>query len=96
MAAACAVGFDARKLVFLTDVEGVFDAEGRTIPILNKAEAEALIANGIARGGMQAKLNAAISAIEQGVAEVQIVPGAADAALARILVNDSFGTRMVQ
>ncbi len=57
-------------------------------------ESEQLIAGGVATGGMQAKLNAAISALRQGVAEVRIAPGAADRILERVLAGDPAGTRL--
>src|SRR5262249_9625236 len=62
MAAACAQGFAADQLVFLTDVEGVRDAAGQTRDQLTVAEAQDLIRSGAATGGMQAKLEAAIRA----------------------------------
>ena len=51
--------FGAEKLVFLTDVDGVLDAAKRVRSVLTAAESERLIADGVATGGMQAKLNAA-------------------------------------
>jgi len=76
MAVACAAGFRAERLVFLTDVEGVLDASGRLRPLLTVEESERLIAGGIATGGMQAKLNAANAALRQGVGQVRIASGA--------------------
>jgi acetylglutamate kinase len=82
MAVACAVAFGARRLVFLTDVEGVRDGAGQVRPVLNAAECERLIADGIATGGMQAKLQAALAALRGGVAQVVIAPGATPNVLA--------------
>jgi acetylglutamate kinase len=95
MAVACASAFGAEKLIFLTDVEGVLDAEKRIRAELTTAECEELIAAGVATGGMQAKLNAAASALEQGVAQVQIAPGAAAGVIERVLANQPVGTRLV-
>ena len=95
MAVACAAGFAAERLIFLTDVEGVLDASRRVRPLLSMAESERLIAGGIATGGMQAKLNAAASALRQGVAQVQIAPGAAAGVLRKILAGEQVGTRLV-
>ncbi len=94
MAVACAAGFRAERLVFLTDVPGVLDASGARLPHLTLADIERLIATGVAKGGMQAKLNAAASAIEQGIAEVSIVPGAEPEALPRLLAGEFLGTRI--
>ena len=94
MAVACAVAFGADQLIFLTDVAGVLDAEKRLLPRLTMARSESLIAAGIATGGMLAKLNAAHSALAQGVPQVRICAGAADRVLERILAGEEVGTRL--
>jgi acetylglutamate kinase len=95
MAVACAAGFEAAQLVFLTDVDGVLDGSKRLCPELTVADSERLIAEGAATGGMQAKLNAATSALRQGVGQVRIAPGAAADALSRVLSGEQLGTRLI-
>jgi acetylglutamate kinase len=95
MAVACAAGFGAEKLIFLTDVEGVLDAGRKIRPQLTTAESAQLIAEGVATGGMQAKLNAAASALAQGVAQVLIAPGASPGVLGRALADQPVGTRLI-
>lgn len=95
MAAACAAGFRASRLFFLTDVDGVLDSLGAVQPQLTLPESERLIAAGIARGGMQAKLNAAARALREGVDEVRIAPGAAPGILERLFAGEPVGTRLV-
>jgi acetylglutamate kinase len=95
MAVACAAAFGADMLVFLTDVEGVLGPDKKVRPVLTVAESEALIAAGVATGGMQAKLGAANAALRQGVGQVRIVPGAAPRILERVLAGEDAGTRMV-
>ena len=95
MAVACAVAFGADQLIFLTDVEGVLDSQKQVRPVLTAAESEGLIADGVATGGMQAKLNAALAALRGGVGQVRIAPGAAPSVLARVLAGDAVGTRMI-
>lgn len=95
MAVACAAAFRAEQLIFLTDVEGVLDGSRQVRPILTAAESERLIAEGVATGGMQAKLEAALSALKQGVGQVRIVPGSAPEVLKRILAGEAIGTRLV-
>ncbi|HTQ55530.1 MAG TPA: acetylglutamate kinase [Bryobacteraceae bacterium] len=94
MAAACAAAFGADQLVFLTDVDGVLDADRRILTHLTAADCAALMARGIATGGMQAKLNAARHALQSGVPQVRIAAGAADRVLARILAGEEVGTRL--
>jgi acetylglutamate kinase len=95
MAVACASGFEAGQLIFLTDVDGVLDGSKRLCPELSAADCERLIAEGVATGGMQAKLNAATSALRQGVGQVRIAPGAAPDALSRVLAGEALGTRLL-
>ncbi len=94
MAAACADGFRADRLIFLTDVVGVLDADKRIIPELSRAASEKLIADGVATGGMQAKLEAAHRALDGGVPQVCIAPGAEPNVVARILAGENIGTRI--
>jgi len=95
MAVACAAAFGAGQLVFLTDVAGVLDGEGQVRATLTLADSRRLIADGVATGGMQAKLNAALAALEAGVDQVRIAPGAAEDVLGQILAGCDIGTRMV-
>ncbi len=95
MAVACAASFRAERLLFLTDVDGVRYADGRILPTVTTAEARELIQNGIATGGMQAKLESATSALEKGVGEVWIAPGAKPGIVANLLERNSLGTRLI-
>jgi acetylglutamate kinase len=95
MAVACASAFGAHQLIFLTDVEGVLDGAKQVRTLLTAAASRQLIEEGVATGGMQAKLNAALSALGDGVEQVRIAPGAASGVLDRILAGEELGTRMV-
>lgn len=95
MAVACAAAFRADQLIFLTDVPGVMDASKTVRPQLTGSECRGLIADGVATGGMQAKLNAAMAALAGGVASVRIAPGAADDVLTRLVAGEALGTRIV-
>src|SRR5262249_14975025 len=96
MAAACAAGFGASELLFLTDVPGVMDASKQILPRLDRAAMEQLIRDGVATGGMQAKLEAANRALDGGVKEVVIVPRGAPGVIARLAAGESLGTRLVR
>lgn len=95
MAVACAAAFGAGQLIFLTDVEGVLDGSRQIRAVLTAQESERLIADGIATGGMQAKLDAALAALRGGVEQVRIAPGSAEAVLPRLLAGEPIGTRIV-
>ena len=76
-AGAIAGALGAERLLFLTDVPGVLDRNGRLIRELSVAEARALIADGTVSGGMIPKVETAIAALEAGVGGVVIVDGTA-------------------
>jgi acetylglutamate kinase len=95
MAAACASSFQASKLLFLTDVEGVRDRETAIRPTLTLNECRRLIDEQIATGGMQAKLEAAMAALSNGVDEVTIAPGARVGIVGDLIANKPAGTRLV-
>jgi acetylglutamate kinase len=95
MAVACAQGFGADKLIFLTDVEGVRDASGATRNQLTADEALQLITDGVATGGMQAKIEAAVHALEQNTSEVVIAPGVVPGVVEQVLSRSGVGTRMI-
>jgi acetylglutamate kinase len=95
MAVACAAAFGADRLVFLTDVPGVMDATKQVRPVLTACESRRLIEDGVATGGMRAKLEAALAALRGGVGQVLIAPGAAADVLTHALSGDAAGTRMI-
>jgi acetylglutamate kinase len=95
MAVACAGGFGAQRLVFMTDVDGVLDATKQLLPKLTRADCARLIETGVATGGMQAKLNSAVDALNLGIQEVHIVPGARAGLLAELLAGAAIGTKLV-
>jgi acetylglutamate kinase len=96
MAAACAAGWRADRLLFLTDIAGVLDAAGQVQPVLTAEQCGRLIGDGVATGGMQAKLNAAGAALAQGVAEIHIAPGNSLGVLARLFDGQPVGTRIAR
>lgn len=86
-----AAALHAERLVFLTDVEGVLAKDGQLLARLSPAEANALIASGVAAGGMIPKLEAAARAATAGCA-TRIIDGTAAGALARLLAGATLGT----
>ena len=95
MAVACAASFKVEKLLFLTDVDGVRNSQGAVEPRLTISQARALIEQGVATGGMQAKLEAATAALDQGVGQVSIAPGAAPGIVQQLLEGEPRGTCLV-
>jgi len=71
-AAALAAAADCTDLVFLTDVPGVMVHE-QIRPTLSVNEAQSLIAEGIIKGGMVAKMESAFEALNKKVPRVHII-----------------------
>jgi acetylglutamate kinase len=65
-AAALAVGLDAERILFLTDVPGVLHG-GVLVPVVDPLEASRLLDAGALQGGIVPKLRAAITAARLGV-----------------------------
>ena len=82
---------EAAHLVFLTDVEGVLDSADRLIPRLTVREARAILASGIAFGGMIPKLEACILALQR-VPSARIVDGRKPGALLKAVEGCEGGT----
>jgi acetylglutamate kinase len=75
VAGALAGALKAKRMLLLTDVAGVLDADGALVRQLSVAEARTMIAGGVATGGMIPKLQTAIAAVEAGVEAVVIMDG---------------------
>jgi len=74
-AAALASALKAKRLLLLTDVEGVLDKNGKLIKSMTTAEAQALIDDGTISGGMIPKIESCIDVIAEGVEGVVIING---------------------
>lgn len=91
----------AGTLVIAGATPGVLDADGRTIPALDRDARRRLIASGVANAGMVAKLRACEDALAHGAREVVLADGRDPAAIATLLAGseagalDNLTTRMV-
>ncbi len=65
----------AKRLLLLTDVQGVLDKSGALVPELTIAEAENLMADGTISGGMIPKIESCIQVVQNGVEAVVIMDG---------------------
>lgn len=96
--AACAIAkaVGADKLVYLTDVEGLyrdFEDKSSFISRISVTEAEKLIANGMIGGGMLPKLSNCTDAVRGGVKRVHILDGRVPhSILLEIFTNKGNGT----
>ena len=74
-AGAIAESLKAKRLLILTDVQGVLNSENNLIEEIEKKEVESMIKVGVVSGGMIPKLNTCIHALEKGVGATVIVDG---------------------
>jgi acetylglutamate kinase len=96
--AAGAIGgaLHARRLLMLTDVRGVLDAERRLVPSLTDQEARRMIAEGVISGGMIPKIETCLSAVEQGAEAAVILDGRVPhAILLELFTEHGFGTQVL-
>ena len=75
VAGAVAGALGAKRLLMLTDVAGVLDAERKLIPEMTIAEAEARIRSGVISGGMIPKVENCVDAVRRGVRGAVILDG---------------------
>jgi acetylglutamate kinase len=75
VAGAIAGALKAKRLLLLTDVQGVIGRNGELIRQMTLAEAGKSVATGIVTGGMIPKLETAVAAVEAGVESAVILDG---------------------
>ena len=100
--AACAIAkaIGADKLVFLTDIEGLYkdiNDKSSFISRITASEADELIEEGFIGGGMLPKLNNCTSAVKDGVNRVHILDGRIPhCLLLEIFTNKGVGTAIIK
>jgi len=75
VAGAVAKALNSRRLLLMTDVEGVLDKNKKLISEINSKIAQEMIKDGIIIGGMIPKINTCVDAVNNGVTGVVIVDG---------------------
>jgi len=74
-AGAIAKELGARRLLIISDVEGVLDKNKKLIPEINSKKAKEMINNNIISGGMIPKINNCLDVASNGVKGVVIIDG---------------------
>jgi acetylglutamate kinase len=92
-AGAVAAAMKADRLLLLTDVAGVKDADGAVLTELSAGDVRALTAAGTIAGGMIPKTQTALDALDGGVRAVVILDGRAPhAVLLELFTSHGAGT----
>jgi acetylglutamate kinase len=99
IASEIAVRLQAEKLILLSDVDGICLREGEPETKLSRLtadEAEALIHNGTATGGMIPKLQNIITLLRRGVRSAHIINGTLrNALLSEVFTDEGTGTMII-
>lgn len=83
----------AEKLILLTNVPGLLDADGATLTGLSTAHVEDLIDKAVITGGMLPKVTCAMDAVRGGVTSAHIIDGRVPhATLLEIFSDEGIGT----
>jgi acetylglutamate kinase len=86
----------AKKLILLTDVEGVLDRSGNLVSTLTAEEAQGMIDNGVIKEGMIPKLQCCLEALRGQVEKAHIIDGRDEhALLLEIFTDEGVGTEIV-
>lgn len=99
IAAEIAISLKAEKLLLLSDVNGIYadpNDESTKIDRLTLGEAEKMITDGTATGGMIPKLQSLISLLQRGVRSAHIMSGSMrNAILSEVFTDEGTGTMLV-
>ncbi|MEZ0323663.1 MAG: acetylglutamate kinase [Hydrogenothermaceae bacterium] len=95
VASAVASALKAEKVIFLTDIEGLKDGEGKTVSSIDVSTINKLIKEGVIKGGMIPKMKACIEAVENGVKKAHIIDGRLPhCVLLEIFTKEGVGTEV--
>jgi len=94
VAGALAGALEADRVIFMTDVPGVLDADGELLATLSEARVRELIDEGVITGGMIPKVTACLNALAHAQT-AQIIDGRVPNALRDALEHNT-GTRIVK
>lgn len=83
-----ASGMGVTKMLFLTDQDGILDSSGQLLPALDAGELEQLIEDGTVKGGMLAKAQTILHALQNKVTDVHILNARRRNALVEELFTD--------
>ncbi|MBI5789790.1 MAG: acetylglutamate kinase [Candidatus Schekmanbacteria bacterium] len=97
VAGAVAAALRAEKLVYLTDVAGVYDKDEKILSSISEERIQAMILEGTIAGGMLPKIQSCLYALRAGVNKAHIVDGRiSHALLLEIFTDEGIGTEIVR
>jgi acetylglutamate kinase len=91
-----AASLKARKMILLTDTEGVMDKKSKLLSSIKIDEVQNLLKDGTIKGGMIPKINCCLEAMGGGVKKAHIIDGRKEhAILLEIFSRGGIGTEIV-
>jgi acetylglutamate kinase len=97
VAAKVAGALSARRMIFLTDVDGILDSSGNLISSIDAQTVKEMVDAKTISGGMIPKIDYALDALKNGVTKVQIINGTRRHALLLELFTDKgIGTEVIE
>jgi acetylglutamate kinase len=92
-----AIALSARRLIFMTDVDGVLDQQKNLVSSIQADHIQQMIENKVITGGMIPKIEYALDALNNQVEKVQLINGTKRHALLLELFTDSgIGTEVIK
>ena len=95
VAGAIAGALRAEKLVMMTDIKGIRDANGRHLSTVSRKDVQRMVKKGTITEGMLPKVHACLDALEQGVRKAHIIDGRIPhAILLEVFTRKGIGTEI--
>ncbi|RMH31903.1 MAG: acetylglutamate kinase [Nitrospirae bacterium] len=96
VAGCIAAAIHAEKLLVLSDVKGIRNAEGHHVPTLSRKDMERMVRKHVISEGMLPKVHACLTALQGGVHKAHIIDGRVPhAILLEIFTDKGIGTEIV-
>ncbi|WP_455241979.1 acetylglutamate kinase [Petrachloros mirabilis] len=95
VAGAIAGALRAEKLLMMTDIKGIRDANGRHLSTVSRKDVQRMVKKGTITEGMLPKVHACLDALEQGVGKAHIIDGRMPhAILLEVFTRKGIGTEI--
>jgi acetylglutamate kinase len=96
VAGAIAAALKAEKLLVLTDVKGIRDANGRHVSTLSRKDMQRMVKKGTISEGMLPKVHACLMALDGGVRKAHIIDGRMPhSILLEVFTDKGIGTEII-
>jgi acetylglutamate kinase len=95
VASRIAASLEAERLILLTDVDGVLDADNALVSSIDDQRIGQMIRDGQIKGGMIPKVECALAALKRGVKKAHIINGKiSHAVLLELFTDSGIGTQV--